>query len=285
MRHALGRLAAMSASLSISMVTYAPDLGVLETALRSVRTSLDHAARQGSLSNARLTVVDNGPGDAWRPKLEEVLRRTIGTSSEGALLSGHGNIGYGAANNLVIAASQAEFHLVINPDVALEPAALHEALVFMTANPAVVILAPDARDPSGTPLHLCKRYPTVLALLLRGFAPAAVRDRFNSSLARYEMRDLPRDRPVTGVPLLSGSFMFCRRAPLAEIGGFSDRFFLYFEDFDLSLRAARRGELAWVPSVRITHWGGHAARKGWRHRKLFIASALKFFNRHGWKWA
>jgi hypothetical protein len=86
----------------------------------------------------------------------------------------------------------------------------------MTANPAVVILAPDARDPSGTPLHLCKRYPTVLALLLRGFAPAAVRDRFNSSLARYEMRDLPRDRPVTGVPLLSGSFMFCRRAPLGR---------------------------------------------------------------------
>jgi GT2 family glycosyltransferase len=201
------------------------------------------------------------------------------------MLSGHGNIGYGRANNLVLLASQADFHLVINPDVALELGAIHEALAFMAANPRVVILAPDARDSSGEQLYLCKRYPTLLALVLRGFAPAVVRDLFKSRLERYEMRDLPRDRPSTAVPLLSGSFMFCRRAPVAAIGGFSDAFFLYFEDYDLSLRAAQHGELAWVPAVRITHWGGHAAGKGWRHRRLFAASAVKFFNRHGWKWA
>jgi hypothetical protein len=79
--------------------------------------------------------------------------------------------------------------------------------------------------------------------------------------------------------------MFCRRAPIAEIGGFSESFFLYFEDFDLSLRAAACGELAWVPAVRITHHGGKAARKGWRHVGLFARSAITFFNRHGWKWA
>jgi GT2 family glycosyltransferase len=275
----------MSATLSISMVTFEPDLAMLGAGLRTLAVSLERARKQGSLAGAQLTVVDNGPGDGWAPALEDLVRREIPAPTETRVLSGHGNIGYGRGNNLVLLASRAEFHLVINPDVALEPAAIHEALSFMAANPRVVMLAPDARDPAGEPLYLCKRYPSVIDLAVRGFAPSPVKRWFRSSLERYEMRDLPRDRPSTAVPLLSGSFMFCRRSPVAEIGGFSDEFFLYFEDFDLSLRAARRGELAWVPSVRITHWGGHAARKGWRHWRLFVASAVKFFNRHGWKWA
>jgi hypothetical protein len=53
----------------------------------------------------------------------------------------------------------------------------------------------------------------------------------------------------------------------------------------LVVRAGRLGELAWVPSVRIVHYGGEAARKGWRHVWLFGRSAVTFFNRHGWKWA
>src|SRR5688500_1336630 len=95
--------------------------------------------------------------------------------TETRVLSGHGNIGYGRGNNLVLLASRAEFHLVINPDVALEPAAIHEALTFMAANRRVVILAPDARDATGEPLYLCKRYPSVIDLVVRAFAPSPVK--------------------------------------------------------------------------------------------------------------
>jgi hypothetical protein len=67
------------------------------------------------------------------------------------------------------------------------------------------------------------------------------------------------------------------------VGGFSARYFLYFEDFDLSLRFHRLADIAYVPSVRITHGGGNAARKGGAHQRLFIRSALTFFRTHGWK--
>ena len=83
--------------------------------------------------------------------------------------------------------------------------------------------------------------------------------------------------------MLSGSFMFCRRVPVAAIGGFSDTFFLFFEDFDLSVRAAQQAKLAYVTSVRIVHRGGHAARKGLRHIMLFVRSGVTFLRRHGWK--
>ena len=270
----------MSASLSVSIVTYAPDLEVVGETLHTLCIALGRARACGALVEARVQVIDNGPGPDYAPRLKR-LEPALAYE----VISGHGNVGYGRGHNLALRASTADYHLVLNPDVALDADAIEQALRYMEANPAVAILAPEARDPAGDSLYLCKRYPAVLDLLLRGFAPEPVRGWFRVRLERYEMRDLPRDRPSTGIPLLSGSFMFCRRSLVAGIGGFSDAFFLYFEDFDLSLRASALGTLAWVPSVRIVHRGGHAARKGWRHVVLFLRGAVCFFNRHGWKWA
>jgi hypothetical protein len=130
---------------------------------------------------------------------------------------------------------------------------------------------------------LCKRYPSVLVLGLRGFGPAFLRRWFRRVLDRYEMRDLPDDAPTSPIPIASGCFMLCRRQPLAAIGGFSPEYFLYFEDFDLSLRFAEHAALAYVPTVRIRHAGGDAAGKGWDHRRMFIRSGVTFFRRHGWR--
>jgi GT2 family glycosyltransferase len=275
----------MSHSLSVSVVTYAPDFAVVGETLRTLAVAIGHARASGLLAEAQVALVDNGPGADHAPLLGALLERDLPPTVPGRLLSGNGNVGYGRGHNLALRASGADYHLVLNPDVALAADAMQEAVRYLNAHPSVAMLAPLALDPGGERLYLCKRYPSVLDLLLRGFAPAPVRRAFRARLERYEMRDLPDDRPATGIPILSGSFMLCRRAPVAAIGGFSDDFFLYFEDFDLSLRAAAQGELVWVPAVRIVHRGGHAARKGWRHRGLFIASAVKFFNRHGWKWA
>ncbi len=275
----------MTASLSVSIVTFAPDLALLGVALRTLAASLAHARAAGSVGETRIAIVDNGPGDGFAAALAELARRELAAPLEVSLLAGHGNVGYGRGHNLALLASGADFHLVLNPDVELAPDAIDEALRYMAAHPDTVILAPEAHDASGNPLYLCKRYPTVLVLGLRGFAPGISGGFLGKKRDSYEMRDLPRDRPSFGVPLLSGSFMFCRRAPVAAIGGFDDAFFLYFEDFDLSLRAVAAGRLAYVPSVRIVHHGGHAARKGLRHVFLFARAAATFFGRHGWRWA
>ena len=147
----------------------------------------------------------------------------------------------------------------------------------------LALVSPAAVN-SGERQYLCKRYPSVLILLLRGFIPAALRAPFARKLAAYEMRDLPQDRPSTNIPITSGCCMLCRGHPLREIGGFDERFFLYFEDFDLSLRLGRLGKLVHVPAMRINHDGGNAAGKGLRHIGMFVRSALRFFNQHGWKW-
>jgi len=69
-----------------------------------------------------------------------------------------------------------------------------------------------------------------------------------------------------------------------DLGGFDTRYFMYFEDFDLSVRAAARG---WVqvyePGAVVRHSGGGAARKPLKHRLWFVRSAFRFFMRHGWR--
>jgi GT2 family glycosyltransferase len=123
----------------------------------------------------------------------------------------------------------------------------------------------------------------VWVLFLRGFAPGFVRRRFAAQLHRYEMRDAVGGGLLTGVPLASGCFMLLRTALLERLGGFDPRYFMYFEDYDLSLRVGREASVAYEPRARIVHHGGEAARKGWRHVAWFAASACRFFTRHGWK--
>ena len=70
---------------------------------------------------------------------------------------------------------------------------------------------------------------------------------------------------------------------LKKEGGFDERFFLYFEDFDLSLRASEHGRVVNAPSMVITHLGGDTSSKNWKTIAYFIASGVKFFFKHGWK--
>ena len=77
--------------------------------------------------------------------------------------------------------------------------------------------------------------------------------------------------------------MFARTQAIKDVGGFDDGFFLYFEDFDLSLRMRKAGRVVFLPSTNIVHFGGYSAMKGVHHIKLFVLSAFRFFQKHGWK--
>jgi GT2 family glycosyltransferase len=86
------------------------------------------------------------------------------------------------------------------------------------------------------------------------------------------------------VVLASGCFMLLRSAAFRAVGGFDERYFLYFEDYDLSMRLAGEGVLRFQPAMAIVHHGGYAASKGWRHIGLFMRSGYRFFSQYGWQW-
>lgn len=269
-------------SFSAAIVVFHPEPRLLGRALASLAAAIIEARRLGALSEARVFVVDNGPEGA-RAAIAPALAAWPAQAGTLEVIAGHGNVGYGRANNLALARARSDFHLVMNPDVELEPTALAEALGALAAHPEVGVVAPAVYGEDGGLQYLCKRYPSVWVLFLRGFAPEFLRQRFARALESYEMRDVIGESFVGDVPLASGCFMLARTALLERVGGFDPGFFMYFEDYDLSLRVGREARVAYVPRARIVHHGGEAARKGLRHIAWFVRSAWRFFARHGWR--
>jgi len=271
--------------LSTSLVLYRTDVDQLDRTLASLATAVG-CLQSREYVDFVLQIVDNSVDREVRTRLERfideakkkylVLNLRLVVAAE--------NLGYGRANNLAISDVQSDFHLVINPDVIVDRMALAEALDFMRHNDDVGLLLPDVHNALGQRSFLCKRYPSVLDLLLRGFAPAPLLAVFRRRLGRYEMRDKVDGRQVCETEIGSGCFMLFRTGVLKKIGGFDSRYFLYFEDFDICLRLARHARIVYVPTVKIVHAGGYAARKGLRHIFLFVRSGIAFFRAHGWRW-
>lgn len=271
--------------LSVSVVIYQSPSEVLDRTLNSLADALAELRQRRAAATAQLALIDNaGPGQG-----RAIVQSAIGSRLRGVLerldvLDDQGNVGYGRGHNLAMATSDATYHLILNPDVIMERGALVEALTFLDNTTEAGLLVPYTASSSGQQEFLCRRYPTVLDLALRGFLPRRWQTMFGARLARYELRsESSQGSPLWDPLLVSGCFMLFRNTVLKRVGGFDPRYFLYFEDYDLSLRAAAVTRIIFLPSVRIIHFGGNAARKGFGHIRLFLASAWTFFGTHGWK--
>lgn len=269
----------MNASLSISVVIYHPNWPLLEQTLQSLLLAVKHAQESGFIQQYFLTVVDNSAAEPL-PALKLLLDKDWAGCQQ--FLAAPENVGYARGHNYAINSHCADFHLVLNPDVLLDSQTISASIRCLQEHRHLGMVTPLCLRADGKQEYLCKTYPTVLVLLLRGFAPQCLRYLFRERLSRYDLShfaNIWRD----DVLLASGCFMFFRQQALMEIHGFCEQFFLYFEDFDLSLRLREHWRIAFDPAVKITHYGGYSAKKGWHHIQLFMRSAVIFFNRHGWR--
>jgi GT2 family glycosyltransferase len=273
------------AHLSVSVVLHNSTLELLRRTLQSLQSSAQVAQEAGCLGRVTVYLVDNSSDEAYRAHLDRELAGwpqseffTVQYSAQAT------NRGFGFGHNTVLPLLISDFHLVLNPDVELEGSTLRAGLSSLLQSDDIALISPLVIGTNGEQEFLCKRYPSVLVLLLRGFAPRIVRRLFHQRLATYEMRDLCSGENQVNVAIASGCFMLLRTSALREVSGFNEEFFLYFEDFDLSLRLGKQGRLVFDPAMRIVHHGGYAASKGRLHLRYFVNSGIMFFNRHGWRW-
>lgn len=268
--------------LSISTVLYRSD----ESQLLRFRDSLAASVRQlrdrKPVARVSMAVVDNAAAEDGDHH-SRLFTRLPGIDAV-RFIQPERNLGYGKAHNLCLHQG-GDFHLILNPDVYLDPDALAAGIDYLQQHPATGMVTPYGTDNHGQPLFLCKRYPTVLDFLLRGFAPPALRKLFAVRLAHYEMhREYLAGVPCDDVEIASGCCMLLRTGLLHSVHGFCEDYFLYFEDFDLSVRLRQHAAISFVPQMKIIHDGGHAARKGWWHIRQFVRAGFRFFSSHGWRW-
>lgn len=267
--------------LSVSLVLYRPDIAKLRVTIDSLEKAIAHGRQLKALGAVRVDIIYND--EPLNGLIDEALRPLQRSAIEIHSHQGHGNIGFGRAHNLAIRLLDSDYHLVLNPDVDLAPDSLSKGLDYLSAHPETALVAPRLIDDNGSAQFGCKRFPSVLDFLLRGFAPAFVKRHFERRLAHYEMRDLSDEIVTPDVPIASGCFMLFRTTALQAIKGFDERYFLYFEDFDISIRVRAYGLIAYLPALQVLHHGGNSAKKGLRHILMFARSGLRFFHSHGWR--
>jgi len=268
-------------SVSISIVLYKPDKDSFILVIESLVLAVVQLKLAQQCDEVALIVLDNSA-----EKSEECFEALIGEKWKGTLhfIQPTENLGFAKGHNQAIGLSQCDYHLILNPDVILDLNTLVNAWSYLENHSQAVLVSPQAYTESGERQYLCKAYPTILDLFLRGFTPRWCQQKFAHRLARYELKGQTEENELSSVLIASGCFMFLRRESFVKIGGFSEDFFLYFEDFDLSIRLQKLGDLAYVPDVKIVHFGGQAAKKGAWHIILFVQSMCLFFKKHGWRW-
>jgi len=271
--------------LSASIVTYRSDIGLFRALAQSLICAIQKARTEFAVV-ADLIIVINDTHAEDTAAVEcaiDALRATAPKYVCLRVVKGHGNVGYGAGQNLALETVASDYHLILNPDVLLEKDTLLEGLRYLEAHAEVAMLVPQGFDRHHKYARLSKRHPSLLVLLLRAFAVRSSDGLLGRRVARYTYAgELPSDTPKS-VTLASGCFMLCRTDTLKSVNGFDERFFLYFEDYDLSLRVKKYGAIVELPQARITHYGGHTARRDVRRVAHFVRSGVRFFNRYGWR--
>jgi GT2 family glycosyltransferase len=247
-------------SISIGCVVYDTAFDTLSKTIKSLFASLKTAQENNLIQDYQFFLINN------QIELTSSTRRAFALATElmggsATLISGHGNLGYGKGNNLAINRSNSQFHLILNPDVEMEPHALMRGIQFLQSNLNAGVVAPTATNENGEPEYLAKRNPDLPVILVRGLNKPLLNKLFRKSLDSYAYKDkYPFVEPME-IELASGCFMLCRMNILKQVDGFSQKYFLYFEDFDLSRRISQISKLYLVPQVQIIHLGGKLPAK------------------------
>ncbi len=190
--------------------------------------------------------------------------------------------GYGENHNINLRRSSGRYFVIMNSDMTVCADTFSVLLEYMDANPDVGAACPKVLNPDGSIQGLNKLHPTVWDLFLRRFMPRPLVKFFRRRMDAFEMRDIGYDHGYY-VPSVSGCFMFCRADLLKKLGGFDEKYFLYFEDTDLCRSIQLTHRTMYVPNAEVTHFWARSAHVSYRAMWYFLRSTFRYFNKWGYK--
>ena len=217
----------------------------------------------------RLIIVDNGSTDGTKEFIKEKY-----PSLE--LIETEKNIGFGAGHNLIMDSLDSEYHAIINPDIILRDDVISKMAGYLEEHPETGMLSPKIEFPDGRPQILGKRIPKpqyLVASRLRGNKPGKL-------LSEYAMLDEDLSSPCK-IENATGCFMLIRTSLFREIGGFDKRYFMYFEDCDLTRTVNSVSQVLYYPYATVYHEWGRESKKNFRLKVIQIQSMLRYYRKWG----
>ena len=251
--------------LEVVIVSHGAE-GLLRRCLQSLQ---EHPAEGGM----RVTVVDSGSPDSTPDMVEREF--------PAVRLIGRDNIGFSAANNLVLRESEARAVLLLNPDTEVYSGALDAALARLRTDATIGMVGVKLLTESGELDHACKRsFPTPLSALAH-FTGIGRADGASGALSQYRATHLGDDEPGE-VDAVNGAFMLCRTEAVREVGLLDEGYWLYMEDLDWCRRFWENGwKVFYEPAGVALHvkGGSSAARRAPRQEIAFHRGMARFYRR------
>ena len=230
-------------------------------------------ARRSTWALGRVVVVDNGSADGSADALE-------GLGLPLSVIRNGSNRGFGAACNQGAAGSTADDLLFLNPDARLEASTLDVAVGFLEdpRHARIGICGVRLVDESGSTHRSCTRHPAPRHFAAKMTGLDRIAPRLFPSHVMTEW-DHAEDREVDHV---MGAFFLVRRALFERLGGFDERFFVYLEDLDLTLRAKRAGfATMYLARASAFHRGGGVSERVKPARLYYsLHSRLRYGRKH-----
>jgi len=221
--------------------------------------------------NFEIIIVDNASVDS--------SLMNIPVNSQIQIIKNKTNIGFGAACNMAFKEGVSEYYLLLNPDTEVFNSTLKDSVQFMDVNPEISVLGIKQVDQNGNVKISCSRFPKV-------------RNFFNDILGLskffpkiFKPATLMRDwdhKNSAYVDQVMGAFMLIRNKNLKKVGFMDTRFFVYFEDLDLSKRIKDTGgKIYYHSGIEVYHYGGGTSENVKAHRLFYsLRSRLLYGKKH-----
>jgi hypothetical protein len=228
---------------------------------------------------ARIVVVDNASSDG---SADGIAERFADLPIE--VIYNDKNLGFARACNQGARAGSAPYLLFLNPDSEIFDQSVSRPLQYMEAqeNADVGICGVQLVDKSGAVSRTCARFPTLGRLIAQAFGLNKIPGMKHTGM---RMKDWDHGHTAE-VDQMMGSFFLIRRQLFETLGGFDERFFVYFEEVDLSFRARSMGyKSLYLTDIRAYHAGGGTSGQVKAMRLFYsLRSRLLYGFKHFTRW-
>ncbi|MDP3731039.1 MAG: glycosyltransferase family 2 protein [bacterium] len=265
-------------TLSIIVVHY-KNIELLKLCLKSIRDCL-----AGEDLDYETLVVDS----CAQPETEPILSEEF---PEAKYFPFKKNVGYAVGVNCGIKNSSGQYVLILNPDIVMTKEAVPKMLDYLRQHPEVGILGPRLLGFNGQIQNSRFRFYRPWTIIYRRTFLGKTRQG-KRELSHFNLSHL---NPVEHAypDWIMGSAILTSRSAIEKVGLMDERFFLYFEDVDWARRFWENGlKVLYFPEAVMLHYHQRSSKAGFdfldfflrRETRWHIASALKYFFKHGWRY-
>ena len=244
----------MKYDLVISIVTYNSDLTYVE--------DLSKFLESIKKIKIKTIIADNLSTSSYYNELLNLKSNVISTGK---------NHGYGKANNLVNKISpSSKYFLVLNPDIKMKPEVIYEIYDFMEKNNDYGLAGPVLKSTNANYYNIFRENFNFFNMLKRWLF------KIDDTLEKKKFNNLTKNyNTVIDVKYISGSFMFFRRDIFNKLGGFNNKFFMYFEDIEIcDFLRTKNFNIGVIKLAEVEHLRNRASYKNF---KLFINHFISWF--------